>query len=221
MADALDVQCPDCGAPPKTECYTSSASVASDTHINRTDLANIEYGTCALCSRRLARLNGRRWHIGGDLGCPPLPDPHVDWNAYAAKVNEGMALGDPGDVNFRPLAASPVLCPECSNGKHPNCDGTALYPDDSLGPCQCASDTHNPPPSHEEAIDEERCSYCQEVFPSPVSLHHDEEECQINLDLLARAKAADLDARIDALHGPGAAAALDAAIADGSIFGED
>lgn len=30
----------------------------------------------------------------------------------------------------------------------------------------------------------------------------------------------DLDARIDALHGPGAAAALDAAIADGSIFAD-
>lgn len=34
-------------------------------------------------------------------------------------------------------------------------------------------------------------------------------------------KNAALDARIDAIHGPGAAAAIDAAFADGSIFGED
>lgn len=32
---------------------------------------------------------------------------------------------------------------------------------------------------------------------------------------------ADLDAAIDALHGPGAAAAIEAAYADGSIFGEN
>lgn len=35
-----------------------------------------------------------------------------------------------------------------------------------------------------------------------------------------RALAKELDRQIDRLHGPGAAAALDAAIADGSIYGD-
>lgn len=150
MADALDVQCPDCGAPPKTECYTSSASVSSATHINREDAAALERGTCALCSRPMYRLHGRRWHAEGFVGCPPLPDPQTDWNAYAAKVNEGMAQGDPGDAAFLPAEAT--TCPECKAGKHPNCDGTTLCPDDSMGPCTCTDDAHNPPEDADEIV---------------------------------------------------------------------
>lgn len=30
-----------------------------------------------------------------------------------------------------------ALNPECQQGKHDNCDGNALHPDDSIGPCEC------------------------------------------------------------------------------------
>jgi hypothetical protein len=182
MADPLTVTCPDCGAAPETACYVSSGNAAGGfdgagetTHANRVDLADVERGRCALCGLTLYQLNGKRWHAGKSTACPPLPDPNTDWNAYAIRLQEGVAPGDPGAINF--LTPDQGCCPECRNGKHSNCDRTTLYPSDALGPCLCDASHDGRDPA--------------------------------------------LDAAIDRLHGPGAAAALDAAIADGSIFGSD
>lgn len=160
----LSVSCPDCGAAPEVPCYVSPGSGgfdSGDTHANRIDRAALETGTCKLCSRVLHRLNGKRWHADRVDTCPPLPDPHLDWNAYALRLQDGAFPGDPGDENFVPLEPAPrLLRPEEYGAVG---DGVA---DDT--------------PSVQAA----------------------------------------LDAQIDRLHGPGAAAALDAAIADGSIFAE-
>lgn len=38
----------------------------------------------------------------------------------------------------KPVDTPPALNPECQQGKHDNCDGQALHPDDSIGPCECS-----------------------------------------------------------------------------------
>lgn len=178
MADVLSVSCPDCGAPPEVACYVSGGSggfEGGDTHANRVDRAALETGYCKLCGRKLHRLNGRRWHADRSDTCPPLPDPHLDWNAYALRLQDGVSPGDPGDDNWMsedehnaklnaaidqlhgPGAAAaldaaiadgsifgddqepePAVCPECNQGKHVNCDGTAYDKlNDTTHRCPC------------------------------------------------------------------------------------
>lgn len=103
------------------------------------------------------------WHpeTGVAAACPPLPDPGTHWNAYAAAIQAGARPGHPGPEHFVPLAAIEdaaamrvhgsgydavprvavevgLICPECDNGKHVNCDGRAMHPvTDELSPCSC------------------------------------------------------------------------------------
>lgn len=145
----LSVSCPDCGAPPETACYVSGGSGGfdpGDTHANRSDRAALESGTCRLCGGALHRLNGKRWHADRSDTCPPLPDPHLDWNAYALRLQDGVAPGDPGDDNYLPprglvdggAVDTPTVCPECGNGKCRNCDHRAMDPfTDEIVACGC------------------------------------------------------------------------------------
>lgn len=36
-----------------------------------------------------------------------------------------------------------LVCPECRDGKHPNCTGWALGPNDDLVECNCKDEVHN------------------------------------------------------------------------------
>lgn len=161
MADPLSVTCHDCLAPPETACTSSvPGATTHGTRARVADLRALEHGACSLCGRFMVRgsiLDAPvdAWHPDpADAAlCPELPDPSVDWNAYAKALNAGAVAGHPGLEHF---LSNEVL-------EH------------------AASIDHNEVPVPEDP---------------------------------------DLNARIDAMHGPGAAAAIDAAYADGSIFGE-
>ena len=150
MADALKVQCPDCQAPTDVPCYTSYA--AGTIHADRqraADLRALERGTCALCGSLLVRDPSQEvWHPNPeDQSCPPLPDARTHWNDYARALQAGVSPGHPGAEHFLPdpgsVAPTPVVCPECRDGKCQNCDGRALHPvTDLIVTCDC---THGAP----------------------------------------------------------------------------
>ena len=55
-----------------------------------------------------------------------------------------MPGDDDGDVLYRFVTKPvPILCPECVQGKHRNCNGGAWDPaTDSAAPCQCKDEAH-------------------------------------------------------------------------------
>lgn len=104
--DPLSVPCPACLAPRGTPCGLPDAGA----HTDRNDAArhaNVEWGTCGLCSQPMARLRDPddALHPAPDdaAACPPIPDPNVvGWNAYAEVVNAGVTPGRPGLEYFVP-----------------------------------------------------------------------------------------------------------------------
>lgn len=103
--------------------------------------------------------------------CPQLPDPRTNYNAWAEAQNAGLTAGHPGAEHFIPDAVDPprpqecadcgpispehaaahdtfhatggAICPECAQGKHPNCVGQALDPaTDTFVPCACEEASH-------------------------------------------------------------------------------
>lgn len=159
---ALTVECPHeggCGAPAGTPCYSSYGD--GTVHAERTRLhalRSLEHGTCALCARPMVRgtVDGepfRAWHPDpAHHDCPPMPDPVTDWNGYALTTQQGLLPGHPGLEHFLTAEViehantirvhgsgeTVILCPECANGKHPNCDSVAMHPvTDELVPCTC------------------------------------------------------------------------------------
>jgi len=142
---ALDLRCPACLAPPGTDC----------THDDRrrlADLRNLQHGTCNLCGQFMVHgtvldAPTDAWHpdLTDASACPVIPDPNLDgWDAYAAAINSGLTPGHPGIEHFVPTPPpSAVTCPECRQGKHPNC--TRTIPGDTgpeVTPCACL--TSNP-----------------------------------------------------------------------------
>lgn len=119
--DHLTVACHDCGVPAGQPCRTRVRD--DDGHPaphrvrqNAALLASVERGTCALCTRPLAR--GPRPATGEDHAvwhpdprdaerCPVLPDPATEWNAYAAALTAGARPGYPGEDAFVPDLADP------------------------------------------------------------------------------------------------------------------
>lgn len=111
-ADPLSVGCPDCAAPAGTGCYTMSEHYT--THAARyrvAELRAVEHGTCDLCGQPMVRgtVDGvtDAWHPDGlaSVGCPVMPDPLTDWNAYATATQAGLSPGHPGAEHFRPLGS--------------------------------------------------------------------------------------------------------------------
>lgn len=106
MADATAVKCPDCEAPAGQPCRTSYDQPHADRQ-RLADLRALEQGVCALCGRWMVRgsVEGSpidAWHPdpADAAACPPLPDPAVDWNAYATATNLGLTAGHPGVEQF-------------------------------------------------------------------------------------------------------------------------
>lgn len=109
MADPLDVTCPDCGAPPGSDC--GLCDYGYDYHADRLHTAELQaltHGTCGLCGQPM--VSGTvagvldAWHPDPESAavCPAMPDPKQDWNAYAMAINLGARAGHPGLEHFRP-----------------------------------------------------------------------------------------------------------------------
>ena len=114
MHDPLAVNCPDCLAPAGTPCTlrgqlaNPEEDAGPEHHASRADTARamaVRRGTCKLCGGLLYQLTEptATFHAPTiEPECPPMPDPAVDWNAYAAWVNAGNERFRPGDENFIP-----------------------------------------------------------------------------------------------------------------------
>jgi hypothetical protein len=168
----LPVKCPDCEAPAGTGCYHSQSVEWPEgtVHQARTHIAALrhsERGTCALCAQPMVRTaDGDAWHPVAALTvpCPQMADPQREWATYAGQINSGLEPGRPGAQHFRPVVevdGAPVtlhpgattVCPECTNGKHPNCDGTSYDLDrDEPTLCACAHASHPAAAPTEETV---------------------------------------------------------------------
>lgn len=72
-------------------------------------------------------------HVSMEAGCGGCDPSAIDF----VVLDDGTRRAyDPAQDLAPPTR--PVLCPECANGKHPNCIGQALDPvTDALVPCTC------------------------------------------------------------------------------------
>jgi hypothetical protein len=106
---AQTVPCPDCMAPADVPCRVQAGYPYHAARVDAAHLNAAERGTCALCSRpmvRMTRPDGTLDAFHPDPtdadACPQLPDPALNWNAYATAVNLGQSPGRPGIEHFIP-----------------------------------------------------------------------------------------------------------------------
>jgi len=76
----------------------------------------------------------------------PERDDELDESIRSALLEDAITAGyDPTAGAYDGLTATdqPLLCPECRNGKHPNCDGHAWdQTADAPAPCECPEPEH-------------------------------------------------------------------------------
>lgn len=110
--DPLSVRCLDCLAPAGTPCRTNTDAEVHATRTRTAQLRALEQGTCSLCGRFMVRgsIDGApvdAWHPDeADHGCPVMPNPQTDWDAYAAQINLGYRPGHPGLEHFQPAVGA-------------------------------------------------------------------------------------------------------------------
>lgn len=103
------------------------------------DISNDTGSPAAAVASALAAA-ARADHVHGDHAHLDARIDALHGPGAAAALDAALADGSIfADALPRPVAVEVgVICPECDNGKHPNCDGRALHPvTDELTACTC------------------------------------------------------------------------------------